>query len=159
MLLQSLSRSDCSQTDIAVRLCTLGDAGRSGCIYMHAHILVHNNIIIVPALIRAHVTLIFLNILSSTRTESTEAHPVLRCQQGVCIPAGVLDWWWQLPAQCWMTVWIGGMNEDSSWRSTAARSTGDIIIQKDGRLLRAECVCAPVCVCVFFVFTFIPYCA
>lgn len=51
---------------------------------------------------------------------------------------------------------MDGMKEDSSEKSTTARSTGDIIIQKDGRLLRAECVCRSECV--FCVFTFIPYC-
>lgn len=45
-------------------------------------------------------------------------------------------------------------------KSTAARSTGDIIIRKDRRLLQAECVRACVCmhVCEFCVFTFIPSC-
>ncbi len=77
--------------------------------------------------------------------------------------SGMLDWCRQLSARWWMAVWMGGMKEDSSEKSTAARSTGDIIIQKDGRLLWAECVCVCVCVCVracvFCVFTFIPYCA
>lgn len=41
------------------------------------------------------------------------------------------------------------MKEDSSEKSAAARSTGDIVIQKDGRLLRAECVCRCVCVCIY----------
>ncbi len=44
------------------------------------------------------------------------------------------------------------MKEDSGEKSTAARSTGDIIIQKDGGLLRAECVCP----CVFAVYLHLP---
>lgn len=48
---------------------------------------------------------------------------------------------------------MGGIKEDSH---AAARSTGDIIIQKDRRPLQAEH--ASTCVCVFCVFTFRPNC-
>ena len=43
-------------------------------------------------------------------------------------------------------------------KSTAARSSGDIIIQEDRRLPQAECVGGFVCMCVFCVLTFIPLC-
>lgn len=90
--------------------------------------------------------------------ENMEAHSLSAVGRGsVLLPewtefqSGMWDWWTQLLARWWM----GGMKKDSSERSAVARSTGDIIIQKDGRLLQAEYVCQCVCVCVF---TFIPYC-
>lgn len=56
---------------------------------------------------------------------------------------------------------MGGMKADSREKSTATRSTGDIIIQKDRRLLQAVCggVCVYMCVCNSCVFTFIRHCA
>lgn len=46
------------------------------------------------------------------------------------------------------------------WKKSAAtRSTGDIIIEKDRRLLQAVCGGVCVYVCNFCVFTFIPNCA
>lgn len=46
---------------------------------------------------------------------------------------------------------MGGMKADSREKSTATRSTGDIIIQKDRRLLQAVCggVCVYMCVTVY----------
>lgn len=136
MLPQSLSRSDCSQTNIAVYLRADGNAGRSGCIYArtyerrhthqsttyknHTKSLPSDSLEMAHALIQAHVTLIFLNFLSSTRIESMEAHPVSAVGRGsVLLPvwtgfqSGIVDWWWHLPAQWWMAVWMGGMEESS----------------------------------------------
>lgn len=124
----------------------------------HTGSLSSNSVKIVHAHTKTHVTLIFLIFLPLTSIESTEAHSLSTVSRGSGLQpewtefqSGMLDWWRQLSARWWMVVWMGGMKEDSAEKSAAARSTGDIIIQKVGRLLRAGCVC----LCVF---TLIPYC-